>query len=306
MSNTIEAAASASALAAGPAAAAAAPAAPQGAQRSIGDILIAAGRLSPTDAQRIVEHQKKEGLQFGDAALALKLLTKDDIDFALSKQFDFAYLSESDARSPELVAAFKPFSRVGENLRAVRSQLMLRWFNTDPSHKVVALVSPGSQEGRSFIAANLAIVFAQQGERTLLIDGDLRHPHQHELFALGKSAGLAGMLAGRAGWEAAQPVSGLSRLSVLQAGTTPPNPQELLGRPAFAALLQKAAEQFDVVLIDTPAGADFADGEVIAARAGAAAIVTRKNRTRLPDAAQLARRLQESNVVLVGAVLNDD
>ena len=143
--------------------------------RTIGDILVATGRLSQDDAARIVERQHTDKVQFGDAALALKVLTKDDIDFALSKQFDYAYLSDQDDTvSHELVAAYKPFSRVGENLRAVRSQLMLRWFNTDPAHKVIAIVSPGSGEGRSFIAANLAIVFAQQGERTLLIDADLR------------------------------------------------------------------------------------------------------------------------------------
>ena len=121
------------------------------------------------------------------------MLSKDDIDFALSKQFDYSYLSDQDQSvSPELVAAYKPFSRVGENLRAVRSQLMLRWFNTDPARKVMAIVSPGNGEGRSFVAANLAIVFAQQGERTLLIDADMRSKPergQQALFKLGKSAG---------------------------------------------------------------------------------------------------------------------
>jgi receptor protein-tyrosine kinase len=119
--------------------AAAAPA--TGGARSIGDILVASGRLSAADAERILQRQQKDKSQFGDAALALKLLTKADIDYALSKQFDYSYLPEQDtSRSPELVAAYKPFSKVGENLRAVRSQLMLRWFNTDPSRKVVALV----------------------------------------------------------------------------------------------------------------------------------------------------------------------
>ena len=188
------------------------------------------------------------------------VLPNADIDFALSKQFDYSYLSEQDtSRSPELVAACKPFSKVGENLRAVRSQLMLRWFNTDPSLKVIALVSPGVGEGRSFIAANLAIG-----------------------------------------------VPGLPGLTVLPAGAVPPNPQELLGRPAFGALLRAAAEQFDVIIIDTPAGTDFADAEIIASRAGAAAIVTRKNKSLLPDATLLARRLQDSGVALVGSIVNDD
>ena len=283
--------------------------APTGAARSIGDILVATGRLSAQDAARILVRQQKDNLQFGDAALALGVLTKADIDFALSKQFEYAYLSEQDTSlSPELVAAYKPFSRVGENLRAVRSQLMLRWFNTDPARKVLAVVSPGKLEGRSFIAANLAIVFAQQGERTLLIDGDLRAAPikgQQALFKLGRSAGLSGIMADRAGLEAALPVPGLPGLAVLPAGAVPPNPQELLGRAAFDNLLQTASQQFDVIIIDTPAGTDYADAEIIASRAGAALMVTRKNQSLMHQSALLARRLQDSGVTLVGSVLND-
>jgi len=285
------------------------PSAPTGAARSIGDILVATGRLSADDATRIVQRQQQDHSQFGDAALALQLLTKQDIDFALSQQFDYAYLTEQDTSlSPELVAAYKPFSRVGENLRAVRSQLILRWFNGDPLHKVLAVVSPEAGEGRSFIAANLAIVFAQQGERTLLIDGDLRATSgrgQQALFKLGKSAGLSGILADRAGLEAALSVPGLAGLAVLPAGAVPPNPQELLGRANFGQLLLTASSQFDVIIIDTPAGSSFADAEIIASRAGAALMVARQNQTLVPAATQLARRLQNSGVALVGSVLND-
>lgn len=280
-----------------------------GAGRAIGDILVATGRLSAADAARVMQYQASHKLQFGDAALALKLLTQKDIALALSRQFDYAYLPEQDTSlSPELVAAYKPFSRVGENLRAVRSQLMLRWFNGDPARKVLAVVSPGAAEGRSFIAANLAIVFAQQGQRTLLIDGDLRAAPgkgQQALFKLGKSAGLSGLLASRAGLDAALGVSGLPGLAVLPAGAVPPNPQELLGRAAFADLLQVAGKQFDVILIDTPPGGDYADAELIASCAGAALLVARIDKSLLPQAAQLASRLQDSGVALVGSVLND-
>jgi len=284
--------------------------APTGSARSIGDILVATGRLSAEDATRILLRQQQENIQFGDAALALNVLTKTDIDFALSQQFEYAYLTDQDTSlSPALVAAYKPFSRVGENLRAVRSQLMLRWFNANPTRKVLAVVSPGAHEGRSFIAANLAIVFAQQGEGTLLIDGDLRASpgtDQHALFKLGRSAGLSGILAGRAGLEAAQSVPGLPGLSVLPAGAVPPNPQELLGRAAFGELLRAASQQFDVIIIDTPAGGTYADAEIIASCAGAALMVARKNKSLVPQATLLARRLQDSGVALVGSVLNDD
>jgi receptor protein-tyrosine kinase len=283
--------------------------APTGAARSIGDILVATGRLSPADATRILQSQQQDHLQFGDAAIALNLLTKEDIDFALSQQFKYAYLSDQDTSlSPELVAAYKPFSHVGENLRALRSQLLLRWFNGTPMHKALAIVSTRNGDGRSFIAANLAIVFAQQGQRTLLIDGDLRASPahgQHALFRLGKGAGLSGILADRADLEVAQQVAGLPGLAVLPAGAVPPNPQELLGRPSFSKLLLHASEQFDVILIDTPSAGEFADAEIIASRAGAALMLARKNKSLVPNTTLLARRLKDSGVALVGSVLND-
>jgi receptor protein-tyrosine kinase len=277
--------------------------------RSIGDIWVATKRLDERDLQRILECQEKEGLPFGEAAIALKILSKDDIDFALNQQFDYAYLNPGDTSvSPQLVAAYNPFSRIGENLRAVRSQLMLRWFNDAPKHKVLAVVSPGKGEGRSFVAANLAVVFAQHGEKTLLIDGDLRataESGQQALFKLSRSAGLSGVLADRVGPEVVQQVSGLPGLFVLAAGALPPNPQELLGRSTFDRLLRVATDQFDVVLIDTPPGDHFADAEIIAARAGAAMLVARKNQSAIKNTNRFVTRLQNGGVAMVGAVLND-
>ncbi len=276
---------------------------------SIGEILVASGRLSPENATLVLTQQRKQKLPFGDAAIALKLITREDVDYALSRQFDYAYLQERDQTlSPQLVAAYQPFSRVGENLRAVRSQIMLRWFSANPLHKVLAVVSPGKGDGRSFIAANLAVVFSQQGERTLLIDADLRasaNPGQAALFKLGSGLGLSSILAGRAGLEIAQAVPSLPGLSVLPAGAIPPNPQELLGRLAFMQMLNAASQEFDVVLIDTPCGAEYADADIIASRAGAALLVARKDLSSTPVIKQLAQRLQQCDVALLGSVLND-
>ncbi len=275
--------------------------------RAIGDILVASGRLSAADLERILARQKQDQSQFGDAALKLKLLRKEDIDFALSKQFDYAYLTNRDTGlSPELVAAYQPFSRVGENLRALRSQLMLRWFDAEQKNKALAVVSPGRGDGRSFVAANLAIVFAQHEERTLLIDADLREGRQHALFKLPRGPGLSGLLAGRATLhEATVNVTGLPGLSVLPAGAVPPNPQELLGRPAFAALLREAALDYDAIIVDTPAGAAFADADIVAARAGAALVLARKHASLLPATVAMAERLSQGGVALVGSVLNN-
>lgn len=274
--------------------------------RSIGAILVDTGRLSTDNAERILRLQKERGLRFGDAAMDLGLLSEDDVRFALASQFDYPYLPPGDnSLSHELVAAYQPFSPVVEHLRALRSQLMLRWFGAEMRRKTLAIVSPGSDDGRSFIAANLAIVFSQLGERTLLIDADLRHPRQHELFKLGNGAGLSELLAGRAGAEAVVQLPSLLGLSVLPAGAVPPNPQELLGRPAFAETLNSLSRDFDVVIIDTPAAGKYADVLTIAVRAGAALMLARKNRSSLPEVAQFTRNLQQSGTTLVGSVLNE-
>jgi receptor protein-tyrosine kinase len=173
---------------------------------------------------------------------------------------------------------------------------------------VLAVVSPGQGDGRSFIAGNLAVVFSQQGERTLLIDADLRAvggKTQRGLFKLKSSLGLSSILAGRAGLEVAQAVPGLPGLVVLPAGAIPPNPQELLGRLAFIQLLSAASQEFDVVLIDTPGGTDYADAEIIASRAGAALMVARKDQSATPSTQLLAQRLQDCDVKILGSVLNE-
>ena len=274
--------------------------------RSIGAILIDAGRLSAEDAEKILRLQKERGMRFGDAALQLKLLTEDDIRYALARQFDYPYLPAGDqSLSPELVAAYRPFSEPVERLRALRSQLMLRWFDGETERKSIALVSPGNGDGRSFLAANLAIVFSQLGERTVLVDADLRQPRQHSLFRLANKGGLSDVLAGRVGPEAVVRIPNLLGLSVLPAGATPPNPQELLGRPAFVELLHGLAKNFDTIILDTPATAAYADAYTIAARAGAALLVARKNHTSAAETQKLVRSLQQSGVEVVGSTLNN-
>ena len=276
-----------------------------GSGSSIGAILVDTGRLSAENAERILRLQIEGGKPFGDTAVELGLLTADDICFALSRQFGNLYLPASDTSlSHQLVAAYKPLSQVVEKLRSLRSQLMLRWFNAETRHNALAIMSPDREEGRSFIAANLAIVFSQLGERTLLIDADLRKPCQHQLFKLGNNAGLSGMLAGRVGTDAIVRMSSLPGLHILPAGAIPPNPQELLGRPGFAALLQSLIRDFDIVIIDTPAAKEYAEAQTIAAGA-AALILARKNRSSVMEISKLTHNLKQTHIRVVGSVLND-
>jgi protein-tyrosine kinase len=273
--------------------------------RAIGAILVEQGRLTPDEVERIQSYADKNHVRFGDAALQLQLLGQSDIDLAIAQQFNYPILHcGSDGVDPDMIAAYLPQSEIVEPLRVLRSQLSLRWFN-QAERKVLAVTSPGRAEGRSWLAANLATMFAQNGERTLLIDADMRHPRQHQLFNLNNSVGLSALLTGRAGREIVSRIHPRLRLFVLPAGLLPPNPQELLGRPVFDLVLTRFAEQFDLIIIDTPAASEVADAQILAARAGAAIMMARRNHTRRKALRSAVQNLLHSGTNVIGTVINE-
>ncbi len=278
------------------------------ANRTIGAILMDTGLLSLENAERILVFQKAHGLRFGEAAIQLGLLKEADVQFALARQFAYPYLRANAERKPvsdELVAAYQPFSPQVEQLRALRSQLMLRWFDKIEQRQVLAFVGTEPAEGRSYMAANLAIVFSQLGERTLLIDANLRSPKQHQLFKLDNKLGLSTILAGRSSDELIVPITDLAGLFVLPAGPIPPNPLELLSRASFDELLGNAKANFDVILIDTPSFSVGEDALAIALCAGAAVVLARSAQTRVASFTNLVQGLMNSGVAVIGSVLND-
>jgi len=277
------------------------------ASRTIGAILMDAGLLSAEDAEQILRLQRQNNLRFGEAAIRLGLLTEADIQYALARQFDYAYLRMSDRRavSEEVVAAYQPFSAQTEQMRAIRGQLMLRWFDLSEQRQTLAVIGSQRGECRSWLAANLAVVFAQLGERTLLIDADMRNPRQHELFMLQNKSGLSTLLAHRSREEAIVRITDLVGLSVLPAGPVPPNPSELLNRPAFEELLAHARSSYDVVLIDTPSLSAGDDAAMIAVRAGAVVALARSRQTRVAAFNDIVAGLSSAGVAVVGSVLND-
>jgi len=273
---------------------------------SIGSILVEQGRLSPEDVEEIQQFAVKNRLRFGDAALKLQLLTKNDIDQAIAEQYKYPILPRGGDRgvADDVIAAYLPQSQVIEPLRMLRSQLSLRWANPKEG-KILAIASPGRSEGRSWLAANLATVFAQMGERVLLIDADMRHPRQHELFNLNNSVGLSALLTGRAGREIVCRIHPKLRLFVLPAGILPPNPQELLGRQVFELVLDLFASQYDLIILDTPAASESADAQILASRADAAVLLVRRNHTRVHELKAAMQNLTESGVHVVGSVVSE-
>src|ERR1043165_382079 len=252
--------------------------------RHIGAILMDEGKLSASDAEQVLKRQRELGWRLREAAIRLNLIPDTDLREALAKQYEFPYLvAGPDGVSKELVAAWDPFHPVVEELRAVRTQLLIRWFNPAAGRRTLAIASPRSEEGRSFVAANLAVSFSQLGQRTLLIDADFRSPRQQGIFNIADRFGLSSVLSGRADLSVATPVAGITGLAVLPAGPVPPNPLELLSRASFAALLGKAQAEYDVILIDTPPATEYADAQSVAFRSGDVLLVSRRDHTRVED-----------------------
>lgn len=270
---------------------------------TIGKLLLEAGKLKAQDAERVLRAQKEYGLRFGETALKLGLVTEQDIQHVLAVQFNYPYLTADEGGfGRELVAAYQPFSEEVEALRALRTQLLLRWFGQ--GHRALSIVGTKGGEGASYLAANLAVVFSQLGEKTLLIDADLRRPRQHRLFNLGDSGkGLSDVLAGRAGLEAIRPIPAFISLSVLTAGTPAPNPGELLSRGVLGERLADLAKQFDVILIDTHSASQPADFQAVATRAGAALLVSRRHATRIAEINAVKEVAVGAGVTVVGAVV---
>jgi len=273
-------------------------------EASIGGLLLDMGKISLEDAEKILRLQKDEGLRFGDAAKQLGLITEADINQALSLQFSYPYLQAGEGNfDPALVAAYQPFSSEVEELRALRSQLLLRWFSDE--EKLLTIVSANPREGCSHIAANLAVVFSQLGENTLLVDANLRDPCQNKIFNLAEKRGLSDILAGRAGMEIITQINVFNNLNVLGAGTTPPNPQELLSRSSFNDFIQQVSSDYDVVIIDTPPASKNSDAQSIIARCRGVLLVSRLNHTLIADIANAREQIKTAGARIVGAVINE-
>src|SRR4029077_11547857 len=150
--------------------------------RHIGAILMDEGKLTPSDAEQVLKRQRELGWRFGEAAIELNLITDSDLRQALAKQQEFPYPVQGPGGvSKELIAAWDPFHPVVEELRAVRTQFLIRWFNPAAGRRTLVIASPGSREVRSFVSATIPVVFSQLGQRTLLIDADFRAPRQQAI-----------------------------------------------------------------------------------------------------------------------------
>lgn len=278
----------------------------QWADQALGDLLVDLGKLEEEDVEQVIEHQRDKGLYFGEAAVDLKLVDHADVLHALSIQFGYTYNKNEETLSREVAMAYSPFGEQAEEFRAIRSQLLNNWLQ--PNQNTLAVVSPESAEGRSYVAANLALAFSQLGRPTLLIDADMRAPRQHEIFNFTRKIGLSMLLAGRIRMEdldvLPDQLSNFQHLSILGCGAVPPNPAELLSNKAFPMIMRELKKYFDVIIIDSPPAIYQADVAAIAAVAGSALLVARGGHSKMDGVKDLISVLTRAKAAVVGSVLN--
>jgi succinoglycan biosynthesis transport protein ExoP len=202
-----------------------------------------------------------------------------------------------------LATHFDPRSPVAEAYRSLRTNLAFA--RAHEAMRILVLTSPGPADGKSTTVANLAITFAQQGQRTLLIDGDLRRAVLDKMFKVPRSPGLTDVLVGRQQLRDVIHKTEIEHLSVVGSGPFPPNPSELLGSSAMKDVLRDAQGEYDVVLIDSPPLLAVTDAAVLATLADGAILVIRVGATAKAAVRRAVAQLQTVHGRIVGAVLND-
>jgi protein-tyrosine kinase len=274
--------------------------------RRIGDFMRGPCKLTDKQIEWIFSYHREHELRFGEAAVELGLARREDVLWALSQQFHYPYAIDEKQVNPELVIAANPFSDEAEIFRELRSQLLLGVMAPDQPRRALAVVSANVGDGKTYLASNLAAAFSQLGGTTLFIDADMRTPRSQDVFGITLNrGGLSAMLSGRPDEGLVQRSTQLPSLFVLPVGAIPPNPLELISRPAFALLVKEMVAKFDYVIVDTPAATHGADSRAVAAVCGAALVVGRRGRTRMKSIDSLVSSLSRGPAKLAGVVMNE-
>lgn len=279
-------------------------------------------RLSNEAIESINDLMDKLHIRFADAALHTGVITQDELDKALEwirrravqqgrgiieevlrrRVRREVVLWEGSRVKPgeQLILAHEPGHPRSESIRSLRTELLLRTRNGGTG--VIALLSPCAAEGRSQLAAELAISFAQLGRRTLLVDADLRHPRQHVLFGAENEKGLAQSLSD-GGTIHLHGLEGMPQMALLTSGALPPNPLELLSGIRFERLILEWRRSFEFVVLDTPPVAESSDAVTVASAAGQVLILSRAGRTPFSALKEMSRKLETTHARTLGAVI---
>ena len=203
----------------------------------------------------------------------------------------------------KVITFTNPRSYVAEQFRTLRTNI--NFSSPDADIRSLVVTSAAPSEGKSTASANLAVVFAQEGKRVLLVDGDMRKPTTHHTFHMGNTQGLSSVLTRQIQVEDAIRETAIERLDLLTCGPIPPNPAELLASKSMDALIEQLKETYDLIIFDAPPVLSVTDGQILANKCEGTILVVNSGTTEKEMAVKAKEAIASSNSRLIGAVLNN-
>ncbi len=215
-------------------------------------------------------------------------------------------MTENQKATPSdlLVTLSNPRSPISEAYRTLRTNL--QFVSPDKPLRTLLITSPGAEEGKSTMLANLAVAMAQGEKRVVLVDCDLRRPNLHRLLGLGQKPGLTTMVVDeKAMSEPPLQDTAVPGLQLLASGPLPPSPADLLGSQRMDRILEVLKERADVVLLDAPPVVAVSDAAVLATKVDGVLLVVSAGQTKRDSVQAAKTRLEKVNANVIGAVLTN-
>jgi capsular exopolysaccharide synthesis family protein len=209
---------------------------------------------------------------------------------------------KNSTQKRNLITFSNPESLISEQFRTLRTNVH---FSTEGKKSIILITSPSSCEGKSTTTANLAVSMAQQKEKVLLVDANLREPAIHFIFKKENSVGLTDVLKEEVSLKEAIIPTDIGSLDILTSGQMDVHPAELLGSKLLQATLQNALSAYDVILIDSPPILDVTDTKLLANKSDGVILVISQGRTEIEKAAEAKKALEFAKANLFGVILNE-
>lgn len=203
----------------------------------------------------------------------------------------------------KLIMDVNPSSIISEAYRNLKTSIQFSKWND--KLQVIAVASTMSGEGKTTTISNLAVSYAQEGKKVVLVDADLRRPSIHRGFALSNKVGLSNLLANQCTLDEVVRPTYIEHLAVIPSGPVPPNPGELLSSNQLNRMLDDLRESYDIILFDTPPLLAVADGVIVAALCDGVVLVVQVGKVKRQLIKKAKARLEHVNAQILGVVLNN-